>query len=177
MKNIIILLKKDVVNIKANYGDYMISAKEIHSYLQNHTINDACKHFNCSFKELVNYTKINEPSEENTPKYDMRYIYKRNGFYYILKSINGEYKYFKGSPSLKEAIEFRDKLIENNWRNDEQLGIEELDDNRYIYSVANSFQLKKYINGKTKHFGTFKTLEEAIKARNELIMNNWRTLE
>ena len=153
----------------------MINAKEIHSYLQNHTINDACKHFKCSFKELFNYT--NEPSEENTPKYDMRYIYKRNGFYYIMKSINGEFKYFKGSPSLKEAIEFRDKLIENNWRCNEELGIEELDDNRYIYSVANSFQLKKYINGKTKHFGTFKTLEEAIKARNELIVNNWGMLE
>lgn len=54
----------------------MISAKEIHSYLQNHTINDACKHFKCSFKELINYAKMDEPSEENTPKYDMRYIYK-----------------------------------------------------------------------------------------------------
>ena len=152
----------------------MISAKEIHSYLQNHTINDACKHFNCSFKELFNYTNV---SEENTPKYDMRYIYKRNGFYYILKSINGEYKYFKGSPSLKEAIEFRDKLIENNWCDNGELKIVELEDNRYIYSVANSFQLKKHINGKTKHFGTFKTLEEAIKARDELIVNNWGMLE
>ena len=155
----------------------MINAKEIHSYLQNHTINDACKHFNCSFKELFNYTKINEQSEENTPKYDMRYIYKRNGFYYILKSINGEYKYFKGSTSLKEAVKFRDKLIENNWSDNGELKIEELEDNRYIYSVGNSFQLKKYIKGKTKHFGTFKTLEEAIKARNELIMNNWGMLE
>ena len=155
----------------------MINAKEIHSYLQNHTINDACKHFNCSFKELFNYTNINEPSEENTPKYDMRYIYKRNGFYYILKSINGEYKYFKGSTSLKEAVKFRDKLIENNWRDNGELKIEELEDNRYIYSVGNSFQLKKYIKGKTKHFGTFKTLEEAIKARDELIMNNWGMLE
>ena len=155
----------------------MINAKEIHSYLQNHTINDACKHFNCSFKELVNYTKINEPSEENTPKYDMRYIYKRNGFYYILKSINGEYKYFKGSNSLKEAVELRDKLIENNWRDNGELKIEGLDDNRYIYRVGKLFQLKKYINGKTKHFGTFKTLEEAIKSRNELIVNNWGMLE
>lgn len=151
----------------------MINAKEIRYYLKNHTINDACKHFNCSFKELVNYTKIDEPSEEN----DMRYIYKRKGFYYIQKSINGEYKYFKGSTSLKEAIEFRDKLIENNWRCNEQLKIEELDDNRYIYPVGKSFQLKKHINGKTKHFGTFKTLEEAIKARNELIKNNWGMLE
>ena len=154
----------------------MINAKEIHSYLQNHTINDACKHFNCSFKELVNYAKMDDP-EENTPKYDMRYIYKRNGFYYIFKSINGEYKYFKGSNSLKEAIEFRDKLIENNWRDDGQLGIEELDDTRYIYSVGKSFQLKKSVNGKSRHFGTFKTLDEAIKARDELIKNNWGMLE
>ena len=98
-------------------------------------------------------------------------------FIISLKSINGEYKYFKGSTSLKEAVEFRDKLIENNWRDNGQLGIEELDDNRYIYRVGKSFQLKKYINGKTKHFGTFKTLEEAIKARNELIVNNWGMLE
>ena len=151
----------------------MINAKEIHSYLQNHTINDACKHFKCSFKELVNYTKINEPSEE----YDMRYIYKRNGLYFIQKHINGELKCFKSSKSLKEAVEVRDKLIENNWRDNGQLGIVELDDNRYIYSVNNSFQLKKYINGENRHFGTFKTLEEAIKARNELIMNNWGMLE
>ena len=151
----------------------MINAKEIHSYLQNHTINDACKHFNCSFKELVNYTKMNEPSEE----YDMRYIYKRNGLYFVQKHINGELKCFKSSKSLKETVEFRDKLIENNWRDNGQLGIVELDDNRYIYSVNNSFQLKKYINGENRHFGTFKTLEEAIKARNELIMNNWGMLE
>ena len=151
----------------------MISAKEIHSYLQNHTINDACKHFNCSFKELFNYTKMNEPSEE----YDMRYIYKRNGLYFIQKHINGELKCFKSSKSLKETVEFRDKLIENNWRDNGQLGIEELDDNRYIYSVNNSFQLKKHINGENRHFGTFKTLEEAINARNELIMNNWGMLE
>ena len=151
----------------------MINAKEIHSYLQNHTINDACKHFKCSFKELVNYTKMNEPSEE----YDMRYIYKRNGLYFVQKHINGELNCFKSSKSLKETVEFRDKLIENNWRDNGQLGIVELDDNRYIYSVNNSFQLKKYINGENRHFGTFKTLEEAIKARNELIMNNWGMLE
>ena len=152
----------------------MISAKEIHSYLQNHTINDACKHFNCSFKELWDYVDIYERS---TTKYDMKYIQKRNGSYFIQKHINGEFKCFKGSKSLKETVELRDKLIENNWRDNGQLGIEEIDDTRYIYSVANSFQLKKYINGKTKHFGTFKTLEEAIKARDELIKNNWRTLE
>ena len=151
----------------------MINAKEIHSYLQNHTINDACKHFNCSFKELFNYTKMNEPSEE----YDMRYIYKRNGLYFIQKHINSELKCFKSSKSLKETVEFRDKLIENNWRDNGQLGIVELDDNRYIYSVNNSFQLKKHINGENRHFGTFKTLEEAIKARNELIVNNWGMLE
>ena len=162
------------MHIKANYGDNMISAKEIHSYLKNHSINDACKHFNCSFKELFDYINVYELPKG---KDDMRYIYERNGLYFIQKRINGELKYFKGSHSLKETVELRDRLIENNWRDYEQLGIEELDDNRYIYSVGNSFQLKKYINGKTKHFGTFKTLEEAIKARNELIVNNWGMLE
>ena len=152
----------------------MISVKEIHSYLQNHTINDACKHFNCSFKELFDYTCVYELPEG---KYDMRYIYKRNGLYFIQKHINGEFKCFKCSKSLKETLEIRDKLIENNWCDNGQLGIVELDDNRYIYSVNNSFQLKKYINGENRHFGTFKTLEEAIKARNELIMNNWGMLE
>ena len=155
----------------------MINAKEIHSYLQNHTINDACKHFKCSFKELFDYANIYGHSEGITREYDMRYIRKRNGLYFIKKHINGEYKWFKGSKSLKEAVEYRDKLIKNNWVDNGQLGIEELDDTRYIYLVGKSFQLKKYINGKPKHFGTFKTLEEAIKARDELIKNNWRTLE
>ena len=155
----------------------MISEKEIHSYLQNHTINDACKHFNCSFKELFNYAHEYITTERTTTEPDMKYIRKRNGSYFIQKHINGEFKCFKCSNSLKETVEIRDKLIENNWRHYGQLGIVELDDNQYIYSVGKSFQLKKSVNGKTKHFGTFKTLDEAIKARDELIKNNWRTLE
>ena len=155
----------------------MINAKEIHSYLQNHTINDACKHFNCSFKELFDYANIYGHSEGITREYDMKYIRKRNGIYFIQKYINGELKCFNCSKSLKEAVEFRDKLIENNWVDNGQLGIVELDDTRYIYLVGKSFQLKKSVNGKTKHFGTFKTLEEAIKARDELIKNNWGMLE
>ena len=171
------MLKSDVVTIKANYGDYMINAKAIHSYLQNHTINDACKHFQCSFKELFNYVHKYRTTEEITTNYGMKYIQKRNGSYFIQKHINGEFKCFKCSKSLKETVEIRDKLIENNWRYYEQLGIVELDDNQYIYRVGKSFQLKKWINGKTKHFGTFKTLEEAIKARNDLIVNSWGVLE
>ena len=154
----------------------MINAKEIHSYLQNHTINDACKHFNCSFKDLFDYTDIYK-SEGITREYDMKYIRKRNGLYFIQKHINGELKHFKGSKSLKETIELRDKLIENNWRDNGQLGIKELDDNSYIYSIGKSFQLRKSVNGKLRYFGSFKTLEEAIKARDELIMNNWGMLE
>ena len=165
------------MHIKANYGDNMINAKEIHSYLQNHTINDAWKHFNCSFKELFYNACEYKLLEGITTKYDMKYIRKRNGLYYIQKHINGELKCFKGSKSLNEVVEFRDKLIENNWVDDGQLGIEELDDTRYIYSKGKSFQLKKSVNGKTRHFGTFKTLEEAIKARDELIVNNWGMLE
>ena len=155
----------------------MINANEIHSYLQNHTINDACKHFNCSFKELVNYSHEYKIIERITPKYDMKYIRKRNGVYFIQKHINGELKHFKGSNSLKETIELRDKLIENNWRDNGQLGIKELDDNRYIYLSGKSFLLRKSVNGKCRYFGSFKTLEEAIKARDELIKNNWGMLE
>ena len=155
----------------------MINAKEIHSYLQNHTINDACKHFNCSFKELFNYVHKYRTTEEITTNYDMKYIQKRNGVYFIQKHINGELKHFKGSNSLKETIELRDKLIENNWRANGQLGIKELDDNRYIYSSGKSFLLRKSVNGKCRYFGSFKTLEEAIKARDKLIKNKWRTLE
>ena len=155
----------------------MINAKAIHSYLQNHTINDACKHFNCSFKELYNYAHEYITTERTTTKYDMKYIRKRNELYYIQKHINGELKHFKGSTSLKETLELRDKLIENNWRDNGQLGIKELDDTRYIYQYGKSFQLKKSVNGKIRYFGSFKTLEEAIKARDKLIKNNWRTLE
>ena len=155
----------------------MINAKEIHHYLQNHSINDACEHFNCSFKDLFDYANIYGHSEGITREYDMRYIRKRNGIYFIQKHINGESKCFYGSKSLKETVELRDKLIENNWIDNGQLGIVELDDNRYIYRSGKSFMLRKSVNGKSRYFGMFKTLEEAIKARDELIKNNWRTLE
>ena len=119
----------------------MIFAEDIHSYLQNHTIDDACKYFNCSFKELVDFAGRCDIPEEIKTKYDMKYICKRNGLYFIQKCINGEMKCFKSSKSLKEAVEFRDKLIENNWCDNGQLKIEELDDIRYIYLVGNSFRI------------------------------------
>ena len=54
------------------------------------------------------------------PKYykspQRKYIYRSEyGLYVIRKRINGNYEYFGRFRNLDEAIEMRNKLIENNW--------------------------------------------------------------
>lgn len=44
---------------------------------------------------------------------------------------------------------------------------------RYITKHGNNFRIQKTINRIKKSFGTYKTLEEAIKVRDELEANNW----
>lgn len=45
----------------------------------------------------------------------MQYVYKANGGFRIQKKLNGELKHFGYFKTLKEALEKRDWLIENNW--------------------------------------------------------------
>ena len=44
-----------------------------------------------------------------------KYVYWNGKRFYIRKNINGEKKYFGTYNTLNEALDERDKLIENGW--------------------------------------------------------------
>ena len=45
--------------------------------------------------------------------------------------------------------------------------------NKYIYKLGNKYSVRKSINGKSEHYGTFDTFEEARKIRDKLMANDW----
>ena len=113
-----------------------------------------------------------------------RYIYKRHGGYQILKD-NVHYGWYD---NIRWALYDRDRLEACNWDFEEFVWLPERDnpylnmhlppkalDNwrQHVYPNGNSFRVQKTINGKKKYFGVYKTLEEALTVRDELIANNW----
>lgn len=117
-----------------------------------------------------------------------------NKFYrYIIRRHNGfqiQYKneHYGWYDNIYDALFDRDRLEECNWDLEEfvwlpekqnpykniQLPPKEVDNYmQYISRNGKKFRITKQINGKQKHFGTYKTLDEAIKKRNELIKNGW----
>ena len=45
---------------------------------------------------------------------------------------------------------------------------------QYIYLKNNGFIIQKKINGKLRYFGYYRTLEEAMDKRDELVRKRWR---
>lgn len=113
-----------------------------------------------------------------------RYIYEKRGGYTIEK----DHEYYGWYDNLPDALYDRDCLERVNWDlgefvylpvtdnpyEDMILPSKSLDRERqYIYSSPNGWRIQKKINGKSKYFGSFKTLDEAKKERNRLIENGW----
>lgn len=114
-----------------------------------------------------------------------RYIYKKhNGFQIQYKGTH--YGWYD---DIRWALYDRDKLESCNWDLEEFVWLpesynkyldmplppRELDNYRQYISVkGNSFQVVKRINGKQEYFGSYKSLEEAIKVRDELIKKGWK---
>lgn len=93
-------------------------------------------------------------------------------------NVNGKSKSFHyGSfKTLEEAIEYRDLCIERDW--DEQLMPKNnpitCNSMRYIHkSPVGNYEIKKWENGKTVHYGTYHTLFDAIQERDLLIKHDW----
>ena len=113
-----------------------------------------------------------------------KYIYPVHNGWQIKK--DGET--FGWYEDIRDALFDRDRLVDCNWDIEEfvwlperpnpyhnmRLPPKELDRPRqYVYARNSGFQIQKKINGEVKHFGMFKTLDEALKKRDELIKNNW----
>ena len=113
-----------------------------------------------------------------------RYIYERYGGYQIQKD-NEHYGWYD---DIRWALFDRDRLEQVDWDLEEfvwlpekpnpyldiELPPEDLDRHRqYIYLNTKGFRIMKNIDGEVKYFGTYPTLDEAIKVRNELMRNGW----
>ena len=107
----------------------------------------------------------------STSKYG-RYIVFNGTYYLIQKVINGKIKYFGHFKTLDKAIEERDRLIVEGWDTYIPEG------NKYIQKTTRGYMIfRRNDNKELISYGTYKTLDEAIKIRDNLIKNHWKIIE
>lgn len=127
--------------------------------------------------KLISYDwDVSKVDNINYSETERKYITKVGNSFRISKLIDGELKHFGHYSSLEDAIEIRDKLIENGW-DGESLGIgpkkKRGDFARNIQRFNGQFSVIKRINGELIVFDTFPTLSEALAFRDYLEENNW----
>lgn len=111
-----------------------------------------------------------------------RYIYESNDGYAIKKD-NEHYGWYD---DVRWALYDRDMLEQVDWDMSVFVELPEYPNPylhmklpefkksfEYITHVPERFIVRKWINGKNIHFGSYKTLEEAIKRKEELDKNGW----
>ena len=113
-----------------------------------------------------NWGKYNIPRNRGYGKY----ITKLKDKFKVQRVINGEMISFGYYDTLEDATKARDKFESENWQNIP----EQKRKNRYIHKTSRGYVIYKRIGGELKHFGTFRTLEEANKEKEILISNNWQ---
>ena len=95
-----------------------------------------------------------------------KHIYKVGRKYSITKSINNKNTYFGSFDNINEAIEYRDKLIANNWQPLPETDKEKLEKNIKEYYLRLSVNSKKlgYVvrNDEDEYLAGIKTIEEAL---------------
>ena len=115
-----------------------------------------------------------------------RYIYKEGKGYRISKD-NVHFGYYE---DIRDALHDRDNFEKCNWDLGEFVYMDNPNpylnmelpcmdckhDNQYIYSNGTNYVIKKSINGVKHYFGTFKSIDEAKKTRNDLIKSDWNGL-
>lgn len=99
-----------------------------------------------------------------------KYITKVNDKFKVQRVIDGEIINFGYYDTLEEATKARDKFESENWENIPKQHRK----NRYIHKTSRGYVIYKRVDGELKHFGTFRTLEEANKEKERLIANNWQ---
>ncbi len=105
-----------------------------------------------------------------------KYISCLNDLYYIQKNLDNEIYNFGTFDSLEDAITARDILISNNWDDSK------VPDNLYSWrffikyrGVYNAWVIHNLVGNDLISFGLFNTVEDAKKALNILIENDWNT--
>lgn len=102
------------------------------------------------------------------------YIRKEGKGFRVVKCFKQKSITFGTFKTLEEAVKKRDEFINSNW----SLPIDHMVGNRRnIIEKDGKFSIVKKIDGSRQSFGTYSSIEEAIKKRNELIKSNWEIWE
>jgi len=109
-------------------------------------------------------------------------IYYKNGYYTVSKVINGLTCYVGNCKTLIQALMIRDWAEQNNWKKYPKIKPipkhKPCNPLRNIQKTqSNKFTIRKSINYKTYSFGSYNTLEEALKFRDYFERNNWPLTE
>lgn len=95
-----------------------------------------------------------------------KYIHKSNNRWIVQKHVDGKLKSFKSFKKLEDAIEYRNRLIENNWQELPKTA-EELEEEKikaYYHHIQINSKKRSYIivNSHNDYLGTVKNIEEAL---------------
>lgn len=112
---------------------------------------------------------LNRSNTSETPN-----IYRNGKGFQVKFMFEGKRESFGTYKTLAEAIAVRDKIANDldNWQLYKPIKTKDKPP-KYIYKNGKGFLIQKAINGVSKHFGTYKTIEDAITARDELEANSW----
>ena len=92
----------------------------------------------------------------------------------IGKQINGHFYYFGNYQSLGKAKQARDYFLKNGWDVKERFKFMKMPPTRYIRKTkAGNYKIVKWLNKKMVYFGTFHSLDDAMRERDLLVEFNW----
>ena len=131
------------------------------------SISEVCEKYNLTFKEL--YAELKHKPQDKEDCDNEKHIYLIRTRYFILKG--GDYTKNYGSYfSLEEAIRVRDELVSLEWNVDsnDYLG------DKYITCKEKNFKISKsWGKHKTVVYGEYRSLEDARKVRDALVVFDW----
>ena len=92
-------------------------------------------------------------------------------FYVVQKRICGQTKHFGMCRTLIGVLMMRDWCQANDWQ--QPYPKKRSTEWKYIHKFNGKYKIQKVIDGKIEYFGSFNTLEDALKERDLLIKYNW----
>lgn len=120
---------------------------------------------------LNNWGKYNLKPKNNYGKY----ITKRSTKYQIYKRINGEIHFFGTYDTLDEAVNERNKLMENNWEINDYENDENYCSEKYISYDGNYYTIEREVYNDIRIYGIYKNKEAALKEKEILVKNYWKS--
>lgn len=154
------MCSKYIRKVKNGYAIQKVVNKKLYSFGLYDTLAEAEYYRDYFIEHNWDMSKRLEFSKrKNKSKKEPKNIYKAyGGMYEIRKEINHKKYSFGTYPTLEEAIKARDYFVKNGWKIYERLIFSILE---HIVKRNGKYEIRKVINGKLEHFGSFNNLEDA----------------